>query len=90
MLAAIGSWIERRRTIRRRWQADARALVSADEVNAYFEAQRRSARARGAGDRAGYYHWAKVAAEIARIAPFAEMDIDVVRAVFAEEERHRG
>lgn len=41
------------------------------------------------GDRAGFYHWAKVAAEVARIAPSAEMDINVVRAVVAEEERHR-
>ncbi len=89
MLAAIGRWIERRRAIRRRWQADARALVAADEVNAYYEAQRRAARARVRTDRAEFYHWAKVAAEVARIAPLARMDIDVVRAVVAEEERHR-
>lgn len=48
---------------------------------------RRPARVRT--DRAEFYHWAKVAAEVARIAPLAEMDIDVVRAVVAEEERHR-
>lgn len=36
------------------------------------------------------YHWAKVAAEVARITPVADMDIDVVRAVVAEEEEpHR-
>ena len=89
MLTVIGRWIERRRTIRRRWQADARALVAADEVNAYYEAQRRAARARVRTDRAEFYHWAKVAAEVARIAPLAEIDIDVVRVVVAEEERHR-
>lgn len=89
MLAAIGRWIERRRTIRRRWQADARALIATDAVNAYYDAQRRAARARRRGDRAGFYHWAKVAAEVARIAPLAEMDIDVVRAVVDEEERGR-
>lgn len=87
MLAAIGKWMERRRAIRRRWQADARALVAEDAVTAYYEAQRRAARARFGGDRAAFYHWAKVAAEVARIAPLAEMNIDVVRAVVAEEER---
>ena len=64
-------------------------LVAADEVSAYYEAQRRATRAGVRRDRAEFYHWAKVAAEVARIAPLAEMDIDVVRAVVAEEERHR-
>lgn len=85
MIAAIGGWIERRRTIRRRWQADARALVAADEVDAYYEAQRRATRAHG--DRAEFYHWAKVAAEIARIALCAQMDIETLRTVVAEVER---
>lgn len=89
MLTVIGRWIERRRTIRRRWQADARALVAADEVNAYCEAQRRAARAWVRSDRAEFYHWAKVAAEVARIALLAEMDIDIVGAVVREEERRR-
>lgn len=89
MLGAIAAWWERRRTIRRRWQVDARALVATDEVNAYYEAQRRATRARVRTDRAEFYHWAKVAAEVARVAPLAEMDIDVVRAVVAEVERHR-
>lgn len=89
MLAAIGRWIERRRMIRRRWHADARALIATDAVNAYYDAQRRAARARLRGDRVEFYHWAKVAAEVARIAPIAEMDIDVLRAVVDEEERGR-
>ena len=89
MLSKIRRWVENRRTIRRRWQADARALVAADEVSAYYEAQRRATRARVRTDRAEFYHWAKVSAEVARIAPLAEMDIDVVRAVVAEEERSR-
>lgn len=86
---AIGRWLECRRIIRRRWQADAHALVGADERGAYYEAQRRAVRARLRQDRAEFYHWAKVAAEVARIAPSAEMDIDVVRAVVAEEERRQ-
>jgi hypothetical protein len=40
-------------------------------------------------DRTEVYHWAKVAAEVARIAPLAEMDIEVVRAVVHDEERRR-
>ncbi len=89
MLSKIRRWVEHRRTIRRRWQADARALVAADEAGAYYEAQRRATRARVRRDRAEFYHWAKVAAEVARIAPLAEMDIDVVHTVVAEEERDR-
>ena len=88
MFAALRRWVEQRRAIRRRWQADARALVIADEVNAYYEAQRRAARARVRGDRAELFHWAKVAAEVARLAPRAEMDVDVVRAIAGGEE-HR-
>ncbi|TPJ81892.1 hypothetical protein FJ434_20550 [Mesorhizobium sp. B2-5-13] len=90
MFAAISRWMERRRTIRRRWQEDARALVVADELHAYYEAHRRAARARRRGDRAEFYHWAKVAAEIARIAPRAQMDIEAVRAIVAQEERRTG
>ena len=87
MLAAIGVWIERRRAIRRRWQVDARALVATDEVNAYYEAQRRATRARRRGDRAEFYHWAKVAAQVARLTPLARMDIETLRAIVADEER---
>jgi hypothetical protein len=89
MLAGIMRWAVRRRTMRRRWRAEARTLVATSEVNAYYEAQRRAARARLRGDRAEFYHWAKVAAEVARIAPAAEMNIDVVRALVAEEECRR-
>jgi hypothetical protein len=87
MLATIRRWIERRRTIRRRWQADARALVVADGANAYYEAQRCATRARVRGDRAQFYHWAKAAAEVARLSPEVEMDIAALRAIVSEEER---
>ncbi len=69
MLTAIGNWVERRRSIRRRWQDDARALADADMHDAYYEAQRRAARASVRNDRAAFYHWAEVAAEVAGIAP---------------------
>lgn len=89
MLAGIMRWAERGRTIRRRWQADARALAATDDINAYYEAQRRATRDRLRDDRAEFYHWAKVAAEVARIAPLAEMDIEIVRAIVHDEECRR-
>jgi hypothetical protein len=89
MLAAIRRWVEHRRAIRRRWQADARRLILAEEVNAYYEAQRRATRARLKSETGEFYHWAKVAAEVARIAPQAAMDVDVVREIVTEEERRR-
>lgn len=60
------------------------------EANACYEAQRRAARARVRGEKAEFYHWAKVAAEIARISPQVEMDIEMVTAIVAEEERRSG
>lgn len=90
MVAVIRRWLEHRRAIRRRWQADARRLAAAEGANAYYEAQRRAARARDRGETAEFYHWAKVAAEIARISPHAEMDIDRVTAIVANEERRSG
>ena len=47
----------------------------------------RTIRARLQRDAGEFYHWAKVAAEVGRIAPQAAMDIDAVRAIVAEEER---
>ncbi|MFC5386990.1 hypothetical protein ACFPLB_13575 [Aquamicrobium segne] len=85
MFAAIGSWIDHRRELRRRWRDDARRLLGAEEIYAYYEAQRRATRARIHGDRREFYHWAKVSAEIARLSPKVEMDIAVLRAIVAEE-----
>lgn len=86
MLATIRDWVRHRRENRRRWQADARRLITTEEANAYYEAQRRAARSRVSGNRGEFFHWAKVAAEVARISPQAEMDIDVVRRIVAQEE----
>ena len=57
----IRLWVKRRRALRRLWQDDARELISRDERKAYYIAQRMAARARAAGDRAGFVHWIKVA-----------------------------
>lgn len=85
MLRAFNRWLNRRREIRRRWQTDARLLVAHDSAGAYYEAQRRAARARAQGARGDFLHWIKTAAEIARIAPNAEMDITVVKKIADDE-----
>ncbi|MBN8957999.1 MAG: hypothetical protein J0H17_15720 [Rhizobiales bacterium] len=85
MLRAFYRWLNRRREIRRRWQTDARLLVAHDAPGAYYEAQRRAARSRAEGASGGFLQWAKTAAEIARIAPNAEMDITVVKKIADEE-----
>lgn len=88
MLRAISAWVERRRAVRRRWQGDARRLVRLHGPTAYYEAQRLAARSRAIED-GQFLHWAKVAAEVARIEPSAAMDIDVVQSIVDHELRHR-
>lgn len=89
MLRAISAWVERWRAVRRRWQEDARRLVRLHGPTAYYEAQRLAARSR-AIEGGQFLHWAKVAAEVARIEPTAEMDIDVVQSIVDRELRYRG
>jgi len=48
--------------------------------------QRRAFRSRSEGDFQDYSHWAKVASEIARIEPRAEMDFAVLKALSDQEE----
>lgn len=85
MFHFLVNWLEKRRNIKRRWQADARALILNDERNAYYAAQRLAARSRFKGDRAEFWHWAKVASEVARLSPHAEMDLSVVQSIADEE-----
>lgn len=87
MLGALRQWMESRKQIRRRWQADARRLVQHDEPGAYYEAQRLTARARASGQAGEFIHWAKVAAEVARISPHAQMDLTVVQSIVDDETR---
>lgn len=86
MLAALRRWMENRRQIRRRWQADARRLIDHDEPSAYYEAQRLAARARACGQAGEFIHWAKVA----RISLHAPMDLAVVQAIVDNETRRAG
>jgi hypothetical protein len=85
VLSAVSGWIERRRQLRRLFQDNARQLVERDPVTAYYDAQRAAARARFSGDGQAFLHWAKVAAEVARISR-APMDYEIVKAIVAEEE----
>lgn len=90
MFGALNSWLEHRRAIRRRWQADACRLVREDESGAYYQAQRLAARARAEGLGSAFAHWSKVAAEVARISPRAEMNFATVQAIVDEELRLSG
>jgi len=71
--------------LRRLWREDAQALIEQDEPNAYYTAQRLAARCRARGDKDSFFHWAKVAAEVARLSPLTEMNYAVVEAIVAEE-----
>lgn len=85
MLASLVNWIENRRRIRRRWQQAARALIASHGGQAYYEAQRLAARGRAQRNKSEFWHWAKVASEVARLSPDAEMDIKVVQAIADDE-----
>jgi len=90
MISWIRKFVEQRQTARRRWEADARKLVSADPVDAYYHAQRLAARCRCAGETDEFGHWSKVAAEVARIEPLAEMNYAKVKAINDREKaRHK-
>ncbi|HEV7306311.1 hypothetical protein [Ensifer sp.] len=54
-------------------------------VNAYYEAQRRAACSRAQGNAGDYWHWSRIASEVARIEPRAETDFEVVRAIADQE-----
>ncbi len=85
MYRALRLWLELRRAIRRRWQADARALVQIDETEAYYAAQRLAARARADGLTGDFLHWTKVAAEVARVSSRANMNLASVQAIVDKE-----
>lgn len=85
MFNSIREWIEKRLALRRLWQTDAQVLLQQDERNAYYNAQRLAARCRANGDKTSFFHWATVAAEVARLSPTAEMNYSIVEAIVAEE-----
>lgn len=82
----IKQYLERRRQDRDQVRADARALVSADPIAAYYDAQRLAARCRCSGKADDFLHWSRVAAEVARIEPRAAMDFKTVQAINDREE----
>lgn len=85
MFGTVHKWIEKRRALRRLWQTDAQALIEQDERNAYYTAQRLAARSRARGDHASFFHWAKVAAEVARLSTITEMNYSVIEDIVTEE-----
>ena len=89
MIGAISRWIERRARIRVAWKDDAGMLLEQFGMHAYYTAQRLAARSRFRGDREGFWHWAKVAAEVARISPDVEMDMAIVERIVEEERREQ-
>lgn len=86
LIGMIKTYLMLYRMRRRRMKADAQRLASDDPVNAYYRAQRLAARCRCAGQTDDFIHWSKVAAEIARTEPRAEMDFAVLKAINDEEE----
>lgn len=90
MFRSLTDWIEKRRQIRRGWQRDAQTMVERHGRHAYYEAQRLAARSRAIRDKSDFWHWAKVASEVARLSPVAEMDMKMVQEITDEEMRkHR-
>ena len=85
MLTRFHHWIQKRQELRGLWKSDAQTLIVRDERNAYYDAQRLAARCRAQGDADGLFHWAKVAAEIARSSTVAAMDLQKVEALVQEE-----
>lgn len=85
MFSIFQRWLAKQRELRRLLQVDARKLIDRDERQAYYTAQRLAARSRVMGDSRGFFHWAKVAAEVARLSSRAEMDRAVVEAIVEEE-----
>lgn len=86
MIGWIKKHLEKHRRIQDRCKADARALVSADPIAAYYNAQRLAARCRCSGKANDFLHWSRVAAEVARIEPRAAMDFKTVQAINDREE----
>lgn len=85
MFAILRDWFKKRRRLRVLWKSDAELLLRRDERNAYYNAQRLAARSSALKDTDGFFHWSKVAAEVARRSSIAEMDLAVVEAIVNEE-----
>jgi hypothetical protein len=85
MISYLRQWLQKHRALRQLWKADALTLIEGNEQEAYYAAQRLAARSRAIGDRSGFFHWTKVAAEVARQSSVAKMDITVVNAIVTDE-----
>jgi hypothetical protein len=65
-------------------RTDARVLIQESERNAYYAAQRLAARSRAEGNLAEFWHWARVASEVAHVSPLLNGP-DVVKAITDED-----
>lgn len=74
-------WIVRRAARRQACMADARRLIMEDERQAYYAAHRCAACARADGDAAQFMQWTKMAKEVAKQLPLAEMDRDTLQRI---------
>ncbi len=72
----LRGYVKRWRLRRIRCKADAQRLIAIDKRSSFQLAQVEIAKARIAGDKAESWHWTKVAAEIARICPEADLDVE--------------
>lgn len=61
-----------------------------DQTEAYYAAQRLAARARADSLTGDFLHWTKVAAEVARNSPRANMNLASVQAIIDKELRRNG
>jgi hypothetical protein len=61
-------------------------VIRANPKTAYYGATRAAARARFARDMEGFWHWSRVAAEVARLSD-CPMDLNEVKRIVAEEEQ---
>lgn len=85
MRLPVWQWFERWQERRRRVRKDARQLVKEGERTAYYRAQRLATIARTRGNASEFIHWAKTAAEIARISN-AEMNFEELKRIVAAAE----
>lgn len=90
MIRFLTRWIIHCRAIKKRWQVDARLLATLDPRGSNYKAQRHTFRSRADGDLAEFWHWSKVASEVARIDPRAKTDFAVLKDLADQENADRG
>jgi hypothetical protein len=78
-------WLRSHRMRRLIVMQSAAELLRKAPATAYYDATRAAARARFSRDTEGFWHWSRVAAEVARLSD-CPMDLDEVKRIVAEEQ----